>query len=70
VLLGIVLGSSSDVRFHQGLVKRLGFLASSESEKLVVSCSTLIRGLQALVASLDNRAGSSMLEARGPRPEA
>jgi len=48
-----------------GLAKRLGFLASSEFEDLVVSYSTLVRGLQAPVASLDN--GS---EARSPRPEA
>jgi len=35
--------------------ERLGFLASSESEKLVARYSTLIRGLQALVASPDKR---------------
>jgi len=39
-----------------GLDKRLGFLASSESEKLVASFRTLVRRPQALVASLDNRA--------------
>jgi len=36
--------------------ERLGFLASSDSEKLVAGHSTLIRGLQALVVSLDGRA--------------
>jgi len=53
--LGIALGSASEVRYHLGLAKRLGFLASSESEKLVASYSTLIRGPQAVVASLDKR---------------
>ena len=53
--MGIALGSASEVRYHLGLANRLGFLADSESEKLVARYSTLIRGLQALVASLDNR---------------
>ena len=53
--LGIALGSASLVPYHLGLATRLGFLADSESEKLVASYSTLIRGLQALVASLDKR---------------
>ncbi len=38
-----------------GLAKRLVFLADSESGKLVASYTALIRGLQALVASLDKR---------------
>ena len=53
--LGIALGSASEVRYLLGLANRLGFLTDSGSEKLVVSYSTLIRGLQALVTSLDKR---------------
>jgi len=54
--LEIAHGSASEVRYHLGLARRLGFLASSKSERLVASYSTLNRGLQALVASLDKRA--------------
>jgi len=68
-LLGIALGSASEVRYHLGLAKRLDFLASSESEKLVASNSTLIRGLPAMVASLDERARSPRPEARSPGPD-
>ena len=53
--LGIALGSASEVRYHLGLAKGLGSLASPESGKPVASYSTLIRGLQALVASPDKR---------------
>jgi len=53
--LGIAISSASGVRYHLGLAERLGFLASSESEKLVSRHSSLIRGLQALVTSLDTR---------------
>jgi len=52
---GIALGSASEVRYHLGLGRRLGLLASTESEKLLASYSTLIRGLQAPVVSLDHR---------------
>jgi len=66
----IALGSASELQYHLGLTKRLGFLASSEYERLVDSYSTLIRGLRALVAPLDTRVRSPRPEARGLRPEA
>jgi len=45
-----VFGRADDL-----VLQDVGFLTGSESEKLVASYSTLISGLQPLVASLDKR---------------
>jgi len=44
LLLGIALGSAFWARYHLGLAKWLGFLACSESEKLVAGYHTPFAG--------------------------
>jgi len=59
---GIALDSASEVRSHVGFAKRIGILTSSESEKLVASISSPVRGPQARDGSLDKRLGSPKAE--------
>ncbi len=51
--VGIALGSASEVRYLIGLSQRLGFLDETAAGDLATRYSELIRGLQALMSSLE-----------------
>ncbi len=53
---GIALGSASEVRYLVLVAGRLGFLSEQDAEGLRTRYGDVIRGLQALIASLEERA--------------
>ncbi len=61
--LGIAVASASEVRYLLDLARRLGLLDEVRAQDLALRFGGLIRGLQRLIDTLEERA-------RGPTPEA
>ena len=53
--LAIALGSASEVRYLVGLAERLGLLDDATATTLTTRYTDFIRGLQALITSLESR---------------